>query len=108
VAPGIFGVLWNTINKQLVEIGLRKAIGAFLSNISVRIIEEMLVLTTLGVIMGYLPVFQFPLLNMFNISRDGYGLAILIATFCSSSCNHLRALSRQMGCEHRTRASFAR
>jgi putative ABC transport system permease protein len=80
VALGIFGVLWYTITRRRSEIGLRKALGAFASKISGQIVGEALALTTLGLMMGYLVAFQFPLMNVFNISRDIYGVAILIST----------------------------
>jgi putative ABC transport system permease protein len=80
VALGIFGVLWYTITRRRSEIGLRKALGAFASKISGQIVGEALALTTLGLLMGYIVAFQFPLMNVFNISRDIYGVAILIST----------------------------
>lgn len=82
VALGIFGVLWYTITRRRAEIGLRKALGAFASTISFQIIGEALGLTTLGLLLGYFVVVQFPLLNVFNVSGDVYGVAILMASCC--------------------------
>lgn len=80
VALGIFGVFWYSITRRRPEIGLRKALGANASGISLHIIGEALALTTFGVLIGYLIVVQFPLLNVMNVTADVYVLGMLLAS----------------------------
>lgn len=91
VALGLFGVLWYNINKRKSEIGLRRALGATGNSISMQLVGETLVLSTLSLIIGSFFAVQFPLLNVFDMPADVYiisiGLSIafiyLLVTCCS-------------------------
>jgi putative ABC transport system permease protein len=77
VALGLFGVLWYNINKRKGEIGLRRAIGASGSSVSLQLVTESLILATLSIIAGSFFALQFPLLNVFDIPASVYLFAIL-------------------------------
>jgi len=79
VALGIFGVLWYNINKRKGEIGLRRAIGAPASSVSMQIVAESLIITTLSLILGTFFAVQFPLLHVFDLPAGVYILAICLA-----------------------------
>lgn len=79
VALGLFGVLWYNINKRKGEIGLRRAIGASGTSVSLQLVAESLILATLSIIVGSFFALQFPLLNVFDIPASVYLFAILFA-----------------------------
>jgi putative ABC transport system permease protein len=79
VALGLFGVLWYNINKRRGEIGLRRAVGATGNSVSKQMVGEVLVLSTISLILGCFFAFQFPLLNMFDLPAGIYLVAIALA-----------------------------
>lgn len=79
VALGMFGVVWQNINKRKQEIGVRRAMGATKLSIRGQIIGETAVLATLSLILGVFFAVQFPLLNVFNLPAGVYVVAILLA-----------------------------
>ena len=79
VAFGLFGVLFQNINRRRGEIGLRRAIGASANNISLQFIGEMVVLATFSVILGLFFAIQFPLLKVFDVAPSIYLMGILLA-----------------------------
>jgi putative ABC transport system permease protein len=79
VALGLFGVLWQNINKRKGEIGLRRAIGATKSDILKQMVGETILLTTLSIIAGSFFAIQFPLLNILDIASGVYITALLLA-----------------------------
>lgn len=79
VALGLFGVVWQNINKRKQEIGVRRAMGATKSGIRIQIIGETAVLATLSLILGIFFAVQFPLLKVFNLPANVYIIAILMA-----------------------------
>ncbi|WP_210514803.1 ABC transporter permease [Hymenobacter terricola] len=80
VALGLFGVLWYNISQRRAEIGLRRAMGASAGAISAQFLGEMMVVTTLGVLLGVLLAAQFPLLGAFGMPTGLYAAAIGAAT----------------------------
>lgn len=79
VALGLFGVLWYNINTRRGEIGLRRAVGASRSSVSLQLVGEALVLTTLSLITGTFFAIQFPLLNVGNVEAGVYLTALVLA-----------------------------
>lgn len=79
VALGLFGVLWYNINQRKGEIGLRRALGASGGMIAAQLIRESLILATLSLIAGCFFAFQFPILNIFDVSSGVYLIAILFS-----------------------------
>ncbi len=76
VALGLFGVLWQNINIRKGEIGVRRAVGATQGNIGWQFIGEVLVLSSLAIIVGTFFAIQFPLLGVFGLSPWVYLSAI--------------------------------
>ncbi|MCW8875735.1 MAG: ABC transporter permease [Kangiellaceae bacterium] len=64
VAMGLFGVLWQNINRRIQEIGLRRAIGASENSIRLQIIGELIVLAIFGMAAASIFIIQVPLLNL--------------------------------------------
>jgi putative ABC transport system permease protein len=79
VAFGLFGVLFQNINRRRGEIGLRRAVGASANSISKQFIGEMVVLATFSVILGLFFAVQFPLLKVFDVAPSIYLMGILLA-----------------------------
>lgn len=79
VTLGLFGVVWQNINKRRQEIGVRRAMGATKVSIRTQIIGEIVVLATLSLILGVFFAIQFPLLNVFNLPADVYLIAMFLA-----------------------------
>ncbi|MDF7811168.1 FtsX-like permease family protein [Hymenobacter sp. YC55] len=80
VTLGLFGVLWYNINQRKAEIGIRRALGATGNAIGSQFLGEMLVVTTLGVVVGLVLAMQFPLLGVFSVASTVYFQAMIVAT----------------------------
>lgn len=78
VALGLFGIIWNSINRRRAEIGLRRALGAPAASIYKQILGEVLVLTTFGIIVGSFFALQFPMLNLLGFIGTGNFLLALV------------------------------
>ena len=79
VALGLIGVLWQSVTRRTMEIGLRRAQGATAANIYLQIMGELFFIATMGLIPGILLIVQFPLLNLIGdlkISVYFYSIAI--------------------------------
>lgn len=77
VALGLFGVLVYNIKKRRGEIGLRRALGANPSSISMQFIFEILLLTTISIFIALFFAVQFPMLDVFDVELSIYLRAIL-------------------------------
>lgn len=80
VALGLFGVLWQNISKRREEIGIRRAMGATKNDIGSQFITEVVLITTLSVVLGIFFAIQFPLLGVFQVFPYVYIEGILFAT----------------------------
>jgi len=72
-------VLWYNINKRRGEIGLRRAVGATGSSVSMQLVVEALILSTFSIIVGVFFAVQFPLLNVFDLPAGVYVMAIVLS-----------------------------
>lgn len=79
VALGLFGVLNLNISKRKGEIGLRRAMGATESGVTSQFLGEIWVLATFSLIIGLIFAVQFPLMNVFDLDKEIYIIAILAA-----------------------------
>ncbi len=79
VALGLFGVLFQTINRRRQEIGVRRAMGATKKAILIHFIGETTVIATFGLILGVFFAIQFPLLNVFDLEASVYLTGIALA-----------------------------
>lgn len=80
VALGLFGVLFQNINRRRGEIGLRRAMGATKTAVQRQFIGETAMLTTFGVALGAFFAVQFPLLSVFDLPASVYLSGIALAT----------------------------
>jgi len=77
VGLGLIGVIWQSVTARRGEIGLRRATGATPNDIHRQILSELLVLTTLGMVLGIALVVQFPLLGIISqVSTKVYMMAL--------------------------------
>lgn len=67
VGLGLTGVLWQNVTRRTREIGLRRVQGATARDIYRQILGELLVVTTLALLVGIVIVLQAPLLDPFGI-----------------------------------------
>lgn len=80
VGLGLTGVLWQSVTQRTKEIGLRRAKGATARRIYKQIIAELLVITTLGLLVGVIVVVQFPLLDWLGfVSGKVYFAGMLVS-----------------------------
>lgn len=79
VALGLFGVLWYNISKRKGEIGLRRAVGASGNSISIQLVGEALVLSTISILIGSFFAIQFPLMNVFDLVASTYFIALALS-----------------------------
>ena len=79
VAFGLFGVLFQNINRRRGEIGIRRAMGATEGNIQGQFVGEMVVLATFSIVLGLFFAVQFPLLTVFDVAASVYILGMLLA-----------------------------
>lgn len=64
VALGLTGVVWQNVTQRIREIGLRRAKGARIEDIHRQILGELVVMTSLALVVGVLLVAQIPLLPL--------------------------------------------
>ena len=63
VGLGLVGVLWQSVTRRTDEIGLRRALGATADSVRKQIFGELMVLTTVAVIIGAIIFLQMPILQ---------------------------------------------
>jgi putative ABC transport system permease protein len=73
VALGLTGVLWQNVTQRRQEIGLRRAVGAAARRIHRQVLMELMLMTSLAVLVGMLLVVQLPALRL-DMIRIGPGL----------------------------------
>ncbi len=78
VGFGLLGVLWQNVTRRTSEIGLRRALGAHARSVYFQIVAEILVVTTIGLVLGTLIAIQFPLLGIVDdIAMTTYLIGLL-------------------------------
>ncbi|MBI2503924.1 MAG: FtsX-like permease family protein [Candidatus Latescibacteria bacterium] len=65
VALGLVGVLWQSVTQRTREIGIRRATGAEARHVYAQFTGEMLVLTTVAVVLGVVLVLNSAVLDLF-------------------------------------------
>ena len=91
VALGLTGVLWQNVARRTREIGLRRAAGAPVRLIFQQIAGEMLVITTIAVILGIIFILHFLLLDIAAYVRGqayiwGTAIAVVFIYFLTLLC----------------------
>ena len=80
IALGLFGVLLYNIRKRRSEIGLRRAVGASPGGIIAQFMLEILILATLGIVVGLFFSAQLPLMKVFEVPNSIYIWAMISTT----------------------------
>lgn len=93
VGLGLFGILGQNISKRKGEVGIRRAIGATKGEVTTQFIIEIIILSTLSMILGSAIAIQFPLFNVLNLSPNIYftslGISIFVIYFIVLACAFL-------------------
>ena len=79
ISLGLFGILWQNVQKRRSEIGLRQAIGAARQHIMYQFTMELVFLASLGIIAGVFFAIQVPLLKLLPIESSIFIKAIAYA-----------------------------
>jgi putative ABC transport system permease protein len=80
VGLGITGVLWQSVTRRTMEIGLRRVAGATVRDVFLQIAGELLVVTTIGLAIGIALVAQLPLLDLMSVvDPTVYTLSIVVS-----------------------------
>lgn len=81
VAMGLFGVLWQNINRRTQEIGLRRALGASKADIQSQVISELVILALFSIVFTLAFLIQLPLLSMLDsMTWSNFWLSIASTT----------------------------
>jgi putative ABC transport system permease protein len=64
VALGLTGVVWQSVTQRIREFGLRRAKGATIADVRRQVLVEMVIMTSLALIVGVVLLAQLPLLPL--------------------------------------------
>jgi putative ABC transport system permease protein len=64
VGLGLTGVVWQSVTQRIREFGLRRAKGATIRSIRTQVLTEMMIMTSLALIVGVALIAQLPLLPL--------------------------------------------
>lgn len=64
VALGLTGVVWQGVTLRIREFGLRRAKGATIHNVRTQVLTEMVIMTSIALLVGVLLLAQLPLLPL--------------------------------------------
>jgi len=64
VSLGLVGVVWQSVTQRTTEIGLRRALGGTATAIHAQVLGELVVITSVGLLLGTALVAQLPLLGV--------------------------------------------
>ena len=80
VALGLTGVVWQSVTQRTREIGLRRAKGATIPDIRAQILGELVVMSTIAVLLGAAIVIQLPLLKLVaGVTAGVYAASLVIS-----------------------------
>lgn len=92
VGLGLIGVLWQNVTQRTREIGLRRAAGASTGDVRRQILAELLILTTLGMLLGIVLLVQLPILDVVSFLP-----APVFAAGVGTACAIIYALAAMSG-----------
>jgi putative ABC transport system permease protein len=75
---GLFGILWYSISRRRIEIGLRRSVGADKKDIQLQFVLEILMVALCGLIPGSIIAMHFKMINIMEVSDLSYWLSIII------------------------------
>ena len=80
VGMGLMGVLWQNVTRRTQELGLRRALGATAGAVRNQIIGEIVVLTSLALLVGTVLFLQLPLLGVLSFVGVGVFVSAIVAS----------------------------
>jgi putative ABC transport system permease protein len=63
----MLGVLWQNIIRRMPEMGLRRAVGATADAVRLQVVLELVAMTSLALMLGFIIVVQLPLSGVWPI-----------------------------------------
>ena len=80
VGLGLIGVLWQNVARRTRELGLRRAMGATRMRICRQVLAELMLITSMAMLVGTVLVVQLPLFDVFDpLPRSTFFGAVLLA-----------------------------
>ncbi len=80
IVLGLYSILYQNINRRKEEIGIRRAAGATSGDIYRQIVFEVLALSTLALLLGWIIGYQFMLFDVLKGKPGDYVIAMVIAS----------------------------
>ena len=80
VGMGLMGILWQNVTRRTQELGLRRALGATAGAVRNQIIGEIVVLTSLALLVGSVLFLQLPLLGVLSFVGVGVFVSAIVAS----------------------------
>ncbi|MBT5059090.1 MAG: hypothetical protein HOM68_21280, partial [Gemmatimonadetes bacterium] len=77
VGLSLLGVIWQNVTQRTAEIGLRRAVGGPILRVQMQFVGELMVITSIAVVIGAGLILQFPLLDLVTSVSNGVYLASL-------------------------------
>ena len=84
VALGLTGVVWQSVTRRTQEFGLRRAKGATAPNVQRQVLSELLLLTSMAVVLGVTLLVQLPVLPLREMDLPDPPAAIWVASIAVS------------------------
>ena len=76
VGLGLTGVVWQSVTQRIREFGLRRAKGATIRSVRAQVLTEMMIMTSLALIVGVALIAQLPLLPLPSEMRRDPGAGV--------------------------------
>jgi len=91
VGLGLVGVVWQNVTQRTTEIGLRRALGGTAGSIYGQILGELIVITSIGLLIGTIVVAQLPMLGVasflsINVYLTGLGMSLALIYLLTVLC----------------------
>ena len=84
VALGLTGVVWQSVTQRIREFGLRRAKGATIVNVRRQVLVEMVIMTSLALLVGVILLAQLPLLPLPG-ELEGIPAGVFVASMAISA-----------------------
>jgi putative ABC transport system permease protein len=93
VALGLTGVVWQSVTQRIREFGLRRAKGATIANVRTQVLVEMIIMTSIALVVGVFLVAQIPLLPIPRDLRLIPAAVFVASIVISVACIYLLTLA---------------
>jgi putative ABC transport system permease protein len=97
VAFGLLGVLWQNVTRRTQELGLRRAMGATATMVQMQIIFELLVISLMAIVIGFLIAIQIPISGVieqltWSVFFQSVAISTVIIMLLSVACAYYPSL----------------